>query len=109
MIRRPPRSTLFPYTTLFRSNVSSQTDALGHVTTFTYNSNNSRLSQTVTRTNAGAQETLTTSYKYDAQNRLIQTTYADGTTSQVVYNSIGKQSVIIDQLGRQTSFQYDSQ
>src|SRR3712207_7875346 len=23
MIRRPPRSTLFPYTTLFRSNVSS--------------------------------------------------------------------------------------
>src|SRR2546429_6829294 len=24
MIRRPPRSTLFPYTTLFRSSVSSQ-------------------------------------------------------------------------------------
>src|SRR2546430_1709015 len=24
MIRRPPRSTLFPYTTLFRSNVQSQ-------------------------------------------------------------------------------------
>src|SRR2546425_6572514 len=27
MIRRPPRSTLFPYTTLFRSD-----DALGHLT-----------------------------------------------------------------------------
>src|SRR5256885_12194525 len=25
MIRRPPRSTLFPYTTLFRSNVNSTT------------------------------------------------------------------------------------
>src|SRR2546429_4288273 len=32
MIRRPPRSTLFPYTTLFRSNIklaSVATDALG--------------------------------------------------------------------------------
>src|SRR5438477_8040070 len=26
MIRRPPRSTLFPYTTLFRSGVAVQTD-----------------------------------------------------------------------------------
>src|SRR2546426_3377496 len=28
MIRRPPRSTLFPYTTLFRSAVASAEDAL---------------------------------------------------------------------------------
>src|SRR5256885_12474410 len=27
MIRRPPRSTLFPYTTLFRSRFSADTDA----------------------------------------------------------------------------------
>ena len=27
MIRRPPRSTLFPYTTLFRSNIFKQTSA----------------------------------------------------------------------------------
>src|SRR2546428_8225599 len=26
MIRRPPRSTLFPYTTLFRSQIASQAD-----------------------------------------------------------------------------------
>src|SRR5258707_4046042 len=30
MIRRPPRSTLFPYTTLFRSN-KDKTDEQGHV------------------------------------------------------------------------------
>src|SRR2546430_11150182 len=32
MIRRPPRSTLFPYTTLFRSNQSpgAEPDAAGH-------------------------------------------------------------------------------
>src|ERR1043166_767554 len=29
MIRRPPRSTLFPYTTLFRSSISKAADILG--------------------------------------------------------------------------------
>src|SRR2546430_14052779 len=29
MIRRPPRSTLFPYTTLFRSHLGGLLDALG--------------------------------------------------------------------------------
>src|SRR5688572_33403598 len=28
MIRRPPRSTLFPYTTLFRSGISAKTDRI---------------------------------------------------------------------------------
>src|SRR3712207_7326739 len=28
MIRRPPRSTLFPYTTLFRSNIKTAADAI---------------------------------------------------------------------------------
>src|SRR2546422_8524752 len=31
MIRRPPRSTLFPYTTLFRSLVEEQEPALGRL------------------------------------------------------------------------------
>src|SRR6202171_6757382 len=30
MIRRPPRSTLFPYTTLFRSKIKVQPGARGH-------------------------------------------------------------------------------
>src|SRR2546421_7684768 len=30
MIRRPPRSTLFPYTTLFRSPLQSKTPQVGH-------------------------------------------------------------------------------
>src|SRR2546425_12134550 len=30
MIRRPPRSTLFPYTTLFRSRVAERAEALGY-------------------------------------------------------------------------------
>src|SRR2546430_6300609 len=30
MIRRPPRSTLFPYTTLFRSELEERPEAAGH-------------------------------------------------------------------------------
>src|SRR3712207_8661859 len=30
MIRRPPRSTLFPYTTLFRSDEEAETEACAH-------------------------------------------------------------------------------
>src|SRR3712207_9401511 len=34
MIRRPPRSTLFPYTTLFRSKILALVDALGNLVRF---------------------------------------------------------------------------
>src|SRR3712207_7154111 len=37
MIRRPPRSTLFPYTTLFRSNPATARSALGNVSLNTIN------------------------------------------------------------------------
>src|SRR2546422_6104283 len=46
MIRRPPRSTLFPYTTLFRSKLSkyfSTTTWLSGETSFTSRTNTSRL------------------------------------------------------------------
>src|ERR1051325_12014117 len=36
MIRRPPRSTLFPYTTLFRSSVPSQTAFLRAFSTVSF-------------------------------------------------------------------------
>src|SRR2546422_2872032 len=32
MIRRPPRSTLFPYTTLFRSDIALGVEHFGHAT-----------------------------------------------------------------------------
>src|SRR2546422_3019608 len=39
MIRRPPRSTLFPYTTLFRSSVGSPETRVSHAH-FEFNANN---------------------------------------------------------------------
>src|SRR5258706_400658 len=88
--------------------LTKETDALGHETTFSYDANGNRTSQTVKHTNAlGQVEAITTSYEYDKLSRLRKTTFADGTFSQVEYNSIGQQSATIDQLCRQTEFTYD--
>src|SRR2546422_8520519 len=66
MIRRPPRSTLFPYTTLFRSTL---TNARGKVTALAYDTKGN-ISQT---TDALANVTR---FAYDARGRITTTTDA---------------------------------
>src|SRR3712207_8430519 len=44
MIRRPPRSTLFPYTTLFRSKIFPPSSGYGDVGTSSQDSNESLIS-----------------------------------------------------------------
>jgi RHS repeat-associated protein len=88
-------------------NLVQQTDPLGHITAYTYDANGNRLTQTQNRTTASGVVSLVTSYKYDALNRLIQTTYPDSSTTQTQFGANGKQSVTIDQLGRQTKYSYD--
>src|SRR5258708_23789771 len=68
MIRRPPRSTLFPYTTLFRS-----INPLGHTENFTYDFNNGQL------TSSKDPNALSTTYIYnDSLARPTQTNSPDG-------------------------------
>src|SRR4051794_41488894 len=54
MIRRPPRSTLFPYTTLFRSSVALRTRTDRASTTLARGQHRAR---PVPRTSSGAQRT----------------------------------------------------
>jgi len=73
-------------------------------TTYTYDTNGNRLTQTQT-SSAG---TLMTSYMYDSSNRLVETTYPDGTHTQTVYDALGHTVSSIDQKGRSTLDFYDS-
>ncbi len=89
--------------------MTKETDPTGHETRFGYDGNGNRVSSTTTRTLPNNQtETITTTFEYDSLNRLKKTIYADGTFSQVEYNSIGQQHATIDQAGRRTEFLYDS-
>jgi RHS repeat-associated protein len=89
-------------------NLQTQTDALNHVSTFAYDANGNRTSQAVMRTKSdGTHETLTTSYAYDANNRLIKTTNPDGTFTQIQFNTLGQQSATIDAKNQTTSYTYD--
>jgi YD repeat-containing protein len=99
--------TTFAYDTA--DNVAQVTDASGNVSTFTYDSNGNKLTQKVTRTKTdGTKETLTTQYQYDGNNRLVKTINPDSSTSQIAFNSIGKQSDTFDALNHKTHFEFDN-
>jgi RHS repeat-associated protein len=88
-------------------NRGGETDPYSHTTSSAFDASNSLLSQTTTRTVGGIVETLLTSYVYDPSARPTKTTFADGTYTTVIYNSIGKQAGTFDQLGRETKYEYD--
>src|SRR5260370_7676557 len=76
MIRRPPRSTLFPYTTLFRSAY----DSANRLATITQSLDSGQAQATITYDTSGnllEQRDLngqSTRHAYDARNRPIRTT-----------------------------------
>src|SRR3712207_7189180 len=74
MIRRPPRSTLFPYTTLFRSGVANHDHHYGWTTgAQTCHSHNGSsqwsVSENITPAREGRQTTLTNGACYSTANR----------------------------------------
>jgi RHS repeat-associated protein len=90
-------------------NLSSTVDALGHETTHTYDASGNQLSQTTTVTTADGVHTLTQSWTYDANNHVTAMTDAAGNVSRMEYDVLGKQTAVIDFLGRRTEYIYDDQ
>jgi RHS repeat-associated protein len=99
--------TTFEY---FGSYLTKQTDAQGNETTFSYDANGNRKTQTVKRTNAAGQlETITRTAEYDDLNRLVKSIQPDGSFTRTEYNELGQQKATIDQGGNRTEFTYDDQ
>jgi RHS repeat-associated protein len=92
--------------------LTNELDAVGHATSYERDDQGNLLRQTTTRTKGGAGvppviETLTVQFQYDAQSRLTNSIFPDGSTASTIYNTIGKPAVTIDQQGRQTITEYD--
>ena len=77
------------------------------ITTYAYDANNNRTSQSVTRTTPSGPQTLLTQYQFDADNNLIKTTNPDGTTRQKTFNATGLPVTEVDELGRTTQYTYN--
>jgi RHS repeat-associated protein len=84
-----------------------QEDALGHETDYTYDADGNELTETVLRTINGALRSLTTTYAYDANNRLTSTTDPLGGVSKTEYDTLGRVSSQVDALQRRTTYTYD--
>ncbi|MEQ8846533.1 RHS repeat-associated core domain-containing protein [Botrimarina sp.] len=79
-------------------------DAAGHlVTERTYD-----LTGEADDYTGGAHEYRDVSYTYDSLGRVVATTFADGTQTQVVYDAAGRERWSVDELGRVTESVYDT-
>lgn len=102
-------------------NVAAKTDALNHTTTFTYDANGNRLTETdptgtITSTYNQFSEVLTrtdqmsgvTTNTYDAQGNLLTTKDALNNTTTLTYDSHGQPLTSTDARGKVTTFTWDS-
>jgi RHS repeat-associated protein len=93
-----------------KGNRTSETDALGNVTSYTYDANGRELSRTWQRTNAsGVKVSVTTSRTYDAEGRVVAETDALGGVTKTTWNTAGKVTGSTDPQGRTTTYAYDAQ
>ena len=79
---------------------TAEIDALGNRTEFEYDKNGNR---TLVRDALGKE----TTFEYDAENRLVKTVFADGTSMRKSYDEVGNVVSETDQTGKVTEFEYN--
>ncbi len=89
-------------------NKLTETDALGNVARYTYDENGNVLTESLDREVSGSVISETTRYVYDANNRVVETQRADGSTVSTEYDAAGNQTAMVDALGHRTEYAYDA-
>jgi RHS repeat-associated protein len=87
--------------------LTREVDEAGTVKTYSYGVDGRRLTETAQRVVGGVTETLQTKYEYDRLGRIVGTTYPGGSVMRTAYDSRGRQSALVDSLGRRTAYEYD--
>jgi RHS repeat-associated protein len=82
--------------------VTSETDPLGRITRYEYDANGNQTAIIQVSVN-----NRRTEYQYDKMDRLIKTTYADGSSNSTSYDALGHEIGITNALGRTTQTIYD--
>ena len=98
--------TTYTYDT--QGNKLTEIDAEGNLMSYTYDDNNNAITETSTRLVNGEMLEETTSYVYDALNRVVQITNALGQVSRTEFDLAGNEVAQVDALGRRTEMTYDA-
>nr|NCS29853.1 tandem-95 repeat protein [Microcystis aeruginosa F13-15] len=89
-----------------RGNITKEINPLGQETTYTYDGNGNRLTETRQVTTTNGIRTLVTKTEYDSKGNIIKVTDAEGNISQTIYDAAGQKIKEIDALGRVTKYVY---
>ncbi len=95
-----------PRGALLREDIVDASGDLLSRKTFSFDDNQLKTSESVYRMIDGVLTPLTTTFAYDANHRLIETTDPLGNTSRREYDAAGQVVALVDALGRRTVFEY---
>ncbi|MFL0800735.1 MAG: tandem-95 repeat protein [Agarilytica sp.] len=85
----------------------TETNPVSGTITYSYDDNNNVISEARERTVNGSLVNETTTYAYDARDRVIRTTHDDGSYSETEYDLVGNADRERDRFGNWTDFTYD--
>jgi RHS repeat-associated protein len=104
--------TYYPDGHAWEGQKHTESNAISGTVTFTYDDNNNVKTETRERTLAGtvagAVVEETTTYEYDARDRVTKTIFPDGSYTETVYDLAGNTDKERDRFGHWTDYTYDA-